>query len=145
MQQVHVLLRHRLLPQPGGFEGFLAVDEDPDAPDLAVDEVVDVGNRGRREIDPTGPARGAALDERDNPVLADRLDALELEVEVWSGVADVGEEPSDALWPVIDTGDLGQQPVQLDVLRAAGEVAIDVALVDRSNGPRDDFNVLLRH
>src|SRR5205823_3285594 len=31
-----------LLPQPGGFEGVLAVEEDSDAPDLAVGEVVDV-------------------------------------------------------------------------------------------------------
>src|SRR4029078_9326496 len=40
---LHVLLRHRLLREPGGFEGLLTVPEDLNTPDLAVAEVVDVG------------------------------------------------------------------------------------------------------
>ena len=39
---LHVLLRHRLLLQPHGFEGLIAVEEDADATDLAFNEVVDV-------------------------------------------------------------------------------------------------------
>src|SRR4051812_32244188 len=70
-----------LLAQPGGFESLLAVEEDTDAPDLAVDDFVEVrgvsrcGNAGR------SPARREVKEGQDS-VLVDRLHSLELEPEV---------------------------------------------------------------
>jgi hypothetical protein len=66
---LHVLLRHRLLPQPGGFEGVLAVHEVVDQGDLAVPNPAD-GVKPLLDRHPAAPAaksRPAPPTGRDRP------------------------------------------------------------------------------
>jgi hypothetical protein len=46
-EHLHVLLRHRLLPQPGGFEGFLEVPEEANLRNLAVLHAIGTDNSRR--------------------------------------------------------------------------------------------------
>src|SRR5688572_10526555 len=64
---------------------------------------------------------------------------------VGTSVGDVREEAADAFATVVRTSNVGYRGNQLDVLRAAGEVPVDIPLVDRRDGPLDQLHVLLRH
>src|SRR5207248_9365291 len=74
---LHVLLRHRLLHQPHGFEGFMAVEEDADATDLALNEVVHVRAFSTGHHPAAATSRSEAC-TRDRIADADSLHALHL-------------------------------------------------------------------
>jgi hypothetical protein len=135
--------RHRLPPQPHGFEGLCAVDEDSDAPDLAIDEVED-GAGGLIGGEPACSSRGGDLRIGEHAIIANRLQALDGDVEVGSRVLDVGPVAPDAGGALKYPLQRGKRRLQLDVRRAAGEVAVDIPLVERLDRPLDDFEVLPR-
>ena len=89
-----------LLPQPGGFEGLTAVEEDPNALNPAASEVVDVPG-GVLNWDATNAPGTGHLHERQDLIWADCLQMLNDNLEVGGCVADVGEEPPDPLGAVI--------------------------------------------
>src|SRR5437588_7027555 len=70
-----------LLRQPHGFEGLIAVEEDADATDLAVDDVVDVIAVGCNGDAADAPGRGGAHNDQD-PVAANRLYTINLDPKV---------------------------------------------------------------
>src|SRR5436190_22889102 len=70
---------------------------------------------------------------------------FELEPEIGTGVLDVGKETTNRSRAFIGPADGRERRLQLDVLGTAGQVAVDVSLVDRRNRPLDYFDVLLRH
>src|SRR5882762_4137390 len=109
--------------QPHGFEGLAAVQEDADAPDLALGEVVDVRAFSAGH-DPAGTARRADAYKGDRIAVAYCLHALHLDPQVRAYVLDVGEEPPDPLSPEILGADQWLQ--QLHILGTAGEVAVNV-------------------
>ena len=81
-----------LLRQAHGFEGFFAVEEDLDAPDLAVGEFVHVCHR---RVARGGEAAGAPgcgdSREGEDPVRANRVQAFNRYPEVGSRVLDIGK------------------------------------------------------
>ena len=87
--------QHQLLPQPDGFEGLLAVDEDSNAPDPPLGEVVDVRGIGGNANATDSPGSGHTQ-EGEDAVRADRLQALAVDPEVETRLLDVGEEPPNA-------------------------------------------------
>src|SRR2546423_2973674 len=118
----------RLPPQSGGFEGLIAVEEDSDALNPVVGEVVDVPC-GVLDGDATcSPGTGHAHEPQD-AVWADWLKPLNDNLEVGASVADIGEEAPDSLGAVIRSADLGHWGYQLDVLGAAGEVPVDIPTI----------------
>ena len=100
----------------------------------------------------TGSARSAA-NERDGPDWPDRAEQREEDDFVPVDAALEGAGTSSPLARMgaavirafVDPADGRQRRPQLNVHRTGGQVAIDVPVVDGSNGPLDDFNVLLRH
>src|ERR687896_912205 len=106
---------HRLLPQPYGSEGLVAIEEDADAGDLATGEVVD-GRRGyvargrvvaQSAADGNGrkPARSPAQgnpQEDEDARRTDGLRALDRQSKIGSPVLEVGEEASYRLRSFID-------------------------------------------
>src|SRR5204863_304527 len=76
----------------------------------------------------------------------DRLQSLDLYPEVGNGVADVGPEPLNFGLARVHPANGGHRnDPQLDVLRAAVEVAVDVPRVDGRNRPLHRLHVLLRN
>src|SRR6185295_10512350 len=146
---LHVLLRHRprsisLLPEPGGFEGLLTVEENSDALDLAVGKVIDVPG-GVLDGNATGSPGTGNGHEAQDAIWADRLQTLDGDLEVGASVDDVGEEAPDPVGAVIRATDISHRGHKADVLSAARQIAVDIPLIDRRNGPPDDLHVLLRH
>jgi hypothetical protein len=133
-----------LLPQPGGFEGSVPVHEDPHAPDPAVCKVVDICHR-EVIVDSTGAPAHGGLEKAEDPIRADALQALDGQPEVRPSILDIGEKAPNAASAFVGTLDLGGRRKQLDVLRAASKVAVDVSLIQGGNGPLHDLHVLLRH
>src|SRR5918994_731160 len=129
--EFHVLLRDRLLPQPHGFEGVSAVEKDLDARDLPAHEVVDVSGRQLlAEIDAARPARRARTQKSEHALCANRLHALESQREVRTSVAHIGEEAPDRVTALIDPAELGPWRAKFDVIRAAGEVRLDITRIE---------------
>ena len=133
-----------LLTQPGGFEGGLALHEDPHPSDPAVCKVVDVGDREVVVDSTDAPAHGGP-EKAENPIRADALQALDGQPEVRPSILDIGEKAPNAASAFLGTLDLGGRRKQLDALRAASEVAVDISLVQGGNSPPHDLHVLLRH
>src|SRR6185436_12294871 len=136
----------QVLRNPDGFEGFGSVEEDSDAADLSFSEVVDV--RGRRidaDGETTGPTGSGDSRGGDDLVRPERLQAFWHDPEVRTCVMDVGEEPPNRVRTFVDPLNSRQWRPQLDVLRAAREVAVDVSLVDSGDCSLDNLHVRLRH
>src|SRR5271166_2574105 len=144
VDDLHVLLRHRLLLQAHGFEGLVAVQEDSDAVDLALDEVVDVCGCGILRDATRSAARGD-LQEGEDLTRANRFHAFSVYPEVGCCILDIDQKPFDAIGTFVHAGDLGQRRPQHDILGTAREIAVDVPRVYRRDCPRDHLNVLLRH
>src|SRR3954470_5575909 len=133
-----------LLQQPNGCEGLLAVGEDPDASDAAVSEVVHVSS-SELHRNSAGPAAQVNPNEGKHAVRSHGFQALHVNAEVGTCVLDVAEKPSNAVGPREWACEGGDLIVELYVVGAAGEIPVDVSLIDGLNGPLDHLNVLLRH
>ena len=133
-----------LLPQPGGFEGLIAVEENPDAVNPVLGEVVDVPG-GVLDGDTTGSPGTGHAHEAQNSIWADCLQTLDDDLEVGACVGDVGEEAPNPAGAVIRSTYVSHWGHKLDIFGAAGKVPVDIPVIDGINGPRDDLHVLLRH
>jgi hypothetical protein len=104
-------------PQPGCFEGLLAVEKGTGALDLAVGEVVNVSSLQvdvsglRTRCDAARSPGGAQSHKGQDPVRADGVQALEAEREVWGSIGDVSEEAPDPIGPLVGSSDLGQRVI----------------------------------
>src|SRR5271154_5505228 len=134
--------RGPLLRQPHCFEGLIAVEEDADATDLAVNEVVDVRTFSTGH-DPAGATSRSEPYKGDRIAVTYCLHALHLDPKVRAYVLDVGEEPLDPISSQV----LGpsQRHQQLHILGTEREVGANVSRIDRRDGPPDCLDVLLRH
>ena len=72
----------RLLLLPHGFQGLVTVDEDANVADLAVDQVVHVGERRRCHAKAADSARTASAQERDHPLAIDLFHAVKLDPKI---------------------------------------------------------------
>jgi hypothetical protein len=88
-------------------------------------------------------ARPLAVVRKDASTRSASPRPFELESEVGTRVLDVGEEPPNGIRAVLDPADGRQRRPRLDVFRTAGQLAIDVPVVDRSDRALDDLDVLL--
>src|SRR5436190_20033183 len=131
-----------LLVQPHGFECFGAVEEDSGAGNLAVDDLIHVRAVHWRSDAATAPA-GREVHERQHTIGVNWFQPLDRDVELGSSVVNVGEEAPNANGPVVYPAE--QWRPQLDILGAAGEVALHVAVIERGHYSLDDVHVLLRH
>ena len=68
-----------------------------------------------------------------------------LDPEVGTRVLDVGEEPPNCVRAFVHPLDGRERRSHLDVLCAAGEVAIDVSIIDRGDRSLDNLHVLVRN
>src|SRR5215218_1707548 len=145
---LHVLLRHRLLREPGGFEGLLAVVEQLHLSDLAVGERPD--RHVRRLYRRTAGASNLAL-ATDRQNLAARLcQLIDLEIDLAEDGDRVAPEPPHTFVSPVD----GLHPhgcsarvrdIPHDVLGVDLEGRHAVTPGDRVVDSADDLDVLLRH
>src|SRR4051794_21553900 len=114
-------------------------------------EVVDVrGSAGESPgsftgSDTTGSRGRVDEQERENPCRPYRLQPFDFEPEVGHRVVEIGEEPPDAIRPFVDAFDGRPRCLQLHGLRAAREIAVDVALIERGYRASDYFQILGWH
>ena len=104
---LHVLLRHRLLRQPGGFEGFAPVSEG----NVSSRESVHDRDQVRvfeRHLDPV-PTPSMEAVEGEHPIVADRLDALDLDAKGLPRLPERVPELSPPLSPSIDGLGIGEE------------------------------------
>src|SRR3954447_12439910 len=88
---LHVLLRHRLLPQPGGFEGIGWLREEPDVNDFASLHPLDYAKRDV-EVDAAGsPASPEPADAHD--LLSGVSHLVDLEAHVFKVFRHLAEKP----------------------------------------------------
>ena len=92
-----------------------------------------------------GSARGASAHEREHPLAIDLFHAVKLDPEIGCGFLDVRKETPDAVDSFVHPSNGGHWRLQLDVLGAAGEIALDVPRVDRRDRALNQSHVLLRH
>src|SRR5918992_608914 len=145
--------------QPGRVDSLRAVEEDPNARDLPAREVIDArrgemtgaggiadaaANRGR-DGDAARSSAHRSLHEGEDAPRTDRLSAFDAQPKVGKGVFEVGEEASDRLAAFVRPLDGRPGSAQRDVLGAANEEAVDVALVDRRHQSFDNLNLVVRH
>jgi hypothetical protein len=84
-------LRHRLPLKAHDAEGHLPVQEDANVADLAVDQVVHVGER-RCHANAAGSERGPSAQERDHALAIDLVHAVKLDPKIGFGFLDVRKE-----------------------------------------------------
>ena len=143
LHDLHVLLRHRLLREAGGFEGFrlCPADTPPHAfsapPTAYMPDRVLKGDRASRTV-----AQGAQGGDHHISVIVDIND---VDVVVGKGI-----EP--ALPPSADSGMAMQAPLQgndarngFHVVVHEGEEGVKVAPVDGFDSATGELDVLLRH
>src|SRR5882672_5076484 len=104
-----------LLRQPHGFEGFAAVEEDPDALDFAVGEVPDVcaGNVAA-ESDAARPPAHVEKQETENAVTPYWLQPFDGDPEIRAELEDVGEVSPGSIRSLVDAFDRRDRGLQLD-------------------------------
>src|SRR3954447_10317121 len=142
---LHVLLRHRLLPQPHGFEGFGAVVEDLGATDLSVLDVPDA--RGPHGGLDALCASGCDEEEGQNaPLYGSYL--LDLQPARVREAPQLAKVVAYALVP----GDRPLTPLkcqgeghEFDLRRGHFQVRLDIAAIERRECPPHHLYVLLRH
>ena len=102
-----------LLRQAHGFEGLAAVEEDPDALDLAVGEVPDVraGNVAA-ESDAARPPAHVEKQEAENAVSPYWLQPFDGDPEIRTCIEDIGEESPDSIRPLVDAFDRRDRGLQ---------------------------------
>src|SRR5438552_3829533 len=98
---LHVLLRHRLLPQPHGFEGFVPGPEDLTPRDQAIREPEDLPRRSlhRDAATPTAPDLGGFGEDA---VIIQGRYLLDLEVGLLKGFGELLEPLSGLRPPAVD-------------------------------------------
>src|SRR5215208_2750054 len=135
MRELHVLLRHRLLPQPHGFEGLVSGLVDGHPRDLSVANLGDPSRPGPNR----NPARPSRVDDPDwnNNAVASVDEVLSLRPYVAPSVGQHREIVPNPLVPAVGAPAQGA-PRRVDY-------AIDIASRDRREQPFDDLHALLRH
>src|SRR2546423_522410 len=150
LEGIDVLLRHRLLRQPGGFEGFLPVEVVVDPDDLSVAHGADLRELKLRHRPATraptvlaghGDHPIPSLDhfsELDLPLLKrERLEPIVLEESLDRFVAAIGTESGDAAW--------GGIPNDLWGPDAFADAGVHSPPVEGLECSADHLHVLFRH
>jgi hypothetical protein len=73
------------------------------------------------------------------------LYTINLDPKVGACIFDVAEEPLDAHYALVHPPERGQGRPQLDIVGAAGKVAVNVPRIDRRDRPLDRLHVRLRN
>ena len=144
--QLDVLLRHRLLRKPGGFEGFFGLEEVVNPNDLAVLELDHVRD-WRLDLGPASRATHAKMTDCQNS-LAEVADLRDLDPVLYESLVYVSKQLADSLVsPLISTHlqALPEPPHHLYVGIVHRQRRIDVPPVPCSNSPFESLDVLLRH
>jgi hypothetical protein len=81
VEQLDVLLRHRLLPQPGGFEGLLSRQVSVHPRDFSLAKAIEPGE-GLLYIDATPATPASRIGDQENAVVADLRDLPNIDVNV---------------------------------------------------------------
>jgi hypothetical protein len=127
-ESLDVLLRHRLLPQPHGFEGFFPRREPGDPDDLAFADCPDARVVSPLNLDPARPPRARVFTtETTQSPASDQLLQVVLHALPCLGVILVPEAPQ-AFVPGIDT--------RSDEVRerASGVIPLGLGVEERENG-----------
>jgi hypothetical protein len=125
-----VVLGHRLLPQPHGFEGRLGIAVARKAPDSTPLQLKQE-TRDRVDLHAAGSAESAYPHNHRNAIPAvvklDRIDSKRLPILVY-----VADEPPQAFMPAIDGAlELRPERQQLAVLREQADRLVRIARVER--------------
>jgi hypothetical protein len=97
VEDLDVLLRHRLLPQPGGFESFSGVEVGQNPSRLAVLEIEQVGD-GRLGLG--SACRATCMEVADREYLISQVaDLNDLNVELGESLVEVSDEMADTSCP----------------------------------------------
>jgi hypothetical protein len=75
----------------------------------------------------------------------DRFESMNVDAEVGTRVLDVSEEPLYVLGPGVCASDWLYGRMQLHIVGAVAQVAVDVSGVDRGDGSPHHLHVLIRH
>jgi hypothetical protein len=141
------LLRHRLLPQPGGFEGFFGVEVAADPNRLAVLEVDHGGKRGC-DLGSALPTTRDPASGRDDSI-AEIPDVRELHPELTESLVQVTQHPADAGVSSVHRRITPHRPqdggLPLHVRVELSQQRVDVAVVVRIREAFKALDVLPRH
>src|SRR5829696_6768261 len=140
----HVLLRHRLLPQPHGFEGLVSGLVDGHPRDLSVADLGDPSRPGPNRK-PARPSRVNDSDWNDNAV-ASVDEVIRLRPYVAPSLGQHREVVPNPLVPAVAAPAQGApRRVDYSIWSRPGDHAFDIASRDRREQPFDDLHAFLRH
>src|SRR5829696_3770760 len=141
---LHVLLRHRLLRKAGGFEGFLFIEEQADAGNLAVLEAHRLEDRAvQREV----PPRGVEMHvEQDKDLIARKQHTVQMNLHRSKHLVEVSKVRGGGLGPAIDAAIGHARGVMpLKIVAPERPCGIQATRVPCRVVATHDLAILLRH